>query len=485
MNASPQFPHHPSPGDGFVVEVEQPLLGAILFSGNFSRVSPFLKEYHFVLDVHAMLYRAICLAFEKGGSTNMPVVLKLLPPESAAVFKDRLGKTPAAYMVELGSHNVLGSLRIEHAARAVIAQWARLKAGETAARYSDASHDPAVDPAKMIQSIASDLDDIASELRSGPRRKTRLTIAEAAVGAFVEIEDAMSRGNGLTGISYGLVDVNRATGGIHRGEMTVLGARPSMGKTATALSIALNTARSGVGTGFLSLEMGSNRLAMRAMTDIAYDGLGSTAYSDLIAGRVTPDDLARLKSACRDIERLPLWIEEQAGLSMTDIRVKLERMMEVAEERHHPIGVLFVDYLQLIRPSARYQGNRNNEITEISGGLREIAREYGIAMVALSQLSRNIESRPIADRRPVMSDLRDSGAIEQDADTIMFLFREAYYLEKEKGKDAGAEADRFVRLEQIQNKLELIIGKQRNGPVKTIDLFVDIACSAVRNGVIV
>jgi replicative DNA helicase len=110
-----------------------------------------------------------------------------------------------------------------------------------------------------------------------------------------------------------------------------------------------------------------------------------------------------------------------------------------------------------------------------------MAREFNIGMVALSQLSRNIESRPVKERRPVMSDLRDSGAIEQDADTIIFLFREAYYLEKEKGKDAESEVERTCRLAEVQNKLEFIIGKQRNGPVKTIDLFVDIACSAVRN----
>lgn len=194
-----------------------------------------------------------------------------------------------------------------------------------------------------------------------------------------------------------------------------------------------------------------------------------------------PGEIDTLKSACRDLDTLPLWIEEQPGLSMTDVRVKTERMMESAEAVGCPLGVLFVDYLQLIRPSARYQGNRNNEIAEISGGLRELARECNLGVVALSQLSRNIESRAMNERRPMMSDLRDSGAIEQDADTIIFLFREAYYLEKEKGKDAEAEVNRVSRLSDVQNKLEFIIGKQRNGPVKTIDLFVDIACSAVRN----
>jgi replicative DNA helicase len=227
--------------------------------------------------------------------------------------------------------------------------------------------------------------------------------------------------------------------------------------------------------------MGSNRLAMRALTDIAYDRGVQIAYSNLITGRVEPREIEALRAASEDITKIPLWIEEQPGLSMSDVRVKTERMMEDAEARGKPLGVLFVDYLQLIRPSSRYSGNRNNEITEISGGLKDMAREFNIGMVALSQLSRNIESRPIHERRPVMSDLRDSGAIEQDADTIIFLFREAYYLEKEKAKDADDEVERTQRLIECRNKLEFIIGKQRNGPIKTIDLFVDIACSAVRN----
>ncbi|MER8511697.1 DNA helicase [Mesorhizobium sp. M1060] len=469
------------PDRAYVAEIEQGLLGALLFGGDFRIVAGFLKEDHFVSDIHQMIFRAARAAFDQYGSTNMPVVLRLLPADAKVAFAAKVDQSPSAYMAGLSDQNVAGNSGLERTGKAVIAQWARLKAAETGAQLREIAHDPATDPAKMIQGIAADLDLIAAELRSGPRRKTRVTLAEAAAGAFVEIEEAQQRGSGLTGITWGLTDVNRATGGIQRGEMTVIGARPSMGKTAAGLSVAIRTAKSGAGTGFISLEMGAKRLAMRALTDIAYDWGIQIAYSNLITGRVEPGEIETLKSACRDLDKLPLWIEEQPGLSMTDVRIKTERMMETAQAVGFPLGVLFVDYLQLIRPSARYQGNRNNEITEISGGLRELAREYDLGVVALSQLSRNIESRPMNDRRPMMSDLRDSGAIEQDADTIIFLFREAYYLEKEKGKDAEAEMDRVQRLVDVQNKLEFIIGKQRNGPVKTIDLFVNIACSAVRN----
>jgi replicative DNA helicase len=469
------------PDESYVPEIEQDVLGTLLFGGDFRKVMGFLREDHFIADVHRLLFRAIRAAHEQYGATTMPIVSRLLPEDAAILFSQNTEQSPMAYMAELASAIVTGPAGLERGGKAVVAQWARLKAAEAGKTLREAAHDPTTDPKAMIQGAAADLDLIAAELRAGPRQKTRVTLAEAAGGAFVEIEEARLRGNGLTGITWGLTDVNHATGGIQRGEMTVLGARPSMGKTAAALSVAIKAARSGVGAGFISLEMGSKRLAMRALTDLAYDRGVQIAYSNLITGRVEPREIDALKSACHDIERLPLWIEEQPGLSMTDVRVKTERMLEDAEARKTPLGVLFIDYLQLIRPSSRYSGNRNNEITEISGGLKDMAREFNIGMVALSQLSRNIESRPVKERRPVMSDLRDSGAIEQDADTIIFLFREAYYLEKEKGKDAESEVERTCRLAEVQNKLEFIIGKQRNGPVKTIDLFVDIACSAVRN----
>lgn len=476
MNASATIPN-----TAYVPEIEQDVLGTLLFGGDFRKVLGFLREEHFVPDIHRVLFRAIRAAHEQYGSTTLPIVSRLMPEDAKILFLQKTEQYPAAYMAELASAVVTGPAGLERGGKAVVNQWARLKAAEVGKLLRETAHDATSDTRATIQAVAAELDTIAAELRAGPRRKSRVTLSEAATGAFIEIEEAMQRGNGLTGITWGLTDVNRSTGGLQRAEMTVVGARPSMGKTAVGLSVAIRTAKSGAGTGFISLEMGAKRLAMRALTDIAYDWGVQIAYSNLITGRIEPGDLDALKSANGDLERLPLWIEEQPGLSMSDIRVKTERMMEDAEAVGSPLGVLFVDYLQLIRPSARYQGNRNNEISEISGGLRELAREYDLAVVALSQLSRNIESRSLNERRPIMSDLRDSGAIEQDADTIIFLFREAYYLEKEKGKDAEAEMDRVQRLVDVQNKLEFIIGKQRNGPVKTIDLFVDIACSAVRN----
>jgi replicative DNA helicase len=464
-----------------VREIEQDVLGTLLFGGDFRKVMGFLREDHFIPDIHRMLFRAIRAAHDQYGSTAMPIVSRLLPDDAAILFSQKAEQSPMAYMADLASAIVTGPAGLERGGKAVVAQWARLKTAEVGKLLRDTAHDATSDTKATIQAVAADLDNIAVELRDGPRRKTMHTMDAATEDALVEIRDAMARGNGLTGHTWGLTDINAATGGIQPGEMAIIGARPSMGKTAFALSVALRAAGVGVGVGFLSLEMGAKKLAMRRLTDVAFDWNIKVPYADLIKGKVSQQQLDDILAANHDADQLPLWIEEQSGLTISDIRVKIERMAEMAAARGVSLGVLIVDYLQLIKPSGRYAGNRVGEITEISWALREFAREFGLGVIALSQLSRQVESRD--DKRPQLSDLRDSGSIEQDADMVAFLFREAYYLEKAKGKDPDKEDDRIQRLIDVQYDLEFIIAKQRNGPTKTIKLFVDIACSAVRNKV--
>ncbi len=465
----------------FVTEVEQEVLGTLLRGGDhYKKVSGFLKPHHFIADIHTILFTTIAEAFERFGSTSIPIVAKLLPPEHLPAFLSRSGESAVSYMTGLSETAVFGPAGIERTARGVVEQWARLKTGELGGRLSAAAADPGADAGRIIKGVSGELDTIASEMRSGRNRNTRLSIGQASEIAITETKKAMENKTGLTGVTWGLTDVNRATGGIHRGEMVVVGARPSMGKTAIAGSIGIRAARSGAGVGFVSLEMGASRIAMRALTDIAYDRHAKIAYSDLITGRIEPKDLDLIEWSQQELQELPLIFEEQGGLTVTDLRVKIERIAEDLHQRGLTLDVLIVDYLQLLLPSARYSGNRNSEVTEISAALRNFAREFDCGMIALSQLSRQVESRD--DKRPQLSDLRESGSIEQDADAVIFLYREAYYLQKAKGKNPDKEDERLQRLIDVENKLEFIIAKQRNGPTKTVDLFIDIASSAVRNG---
>ena len=465
---------------GYIAEIEQEVLGCLLFGGDFRKVR-FLREDHFIADPHRILFRAIATAFEQFGSTTVPVVAKLLPSDASEGFVARTGMSAAAYMASLSSAHVFGSAGLERSARAVIAQWARIRTGELAGGIVAASSDPASDPSRMLKSASADMDMIQSELRAGPKRKTRLSIANAADNAFAAAEEARQRGSGLTGITWGLADVNRLTGGIQKRDLTLIGARPSMGKTTLGLSTALKAAKAGIGVGFISLEMDADKLAARGLSDLAYDWSVHIPYANIIRGNVSEQDIEALRSATREIDRLPLLIEEQSGLSMSDIRVKTEAMIAEMEERGSTLDCLFIDHLGLIRASSRYSGNRVQEISEMTAGLKGFAREYDIAVVALSQLNRAVEGRD--NKRPQLSDLRDSGSIEQDADTIIFLYREAYYLEREKGGSPEVQQERTSRLVDAQNQLEFIIAKQRNGALGTVNLFADMACSAVRNGV--
>jgi len=464
----------------FIIEIEQEVIGALLLGGDCRKVASFLEPFHFVADAHARIYEIIRNSSEQYGTNKLPMAVKLVSEDLDTVCKTQCGESAKAYMTRVCRDLVVyGPSRLVKSAQAVVEQWARLKLAEEGSRLFTAMSDASVNPAKTFKEFSQVADEVASHMRAGPNRKTLVTLGEAVSDAISEAEEAMKRGGGISGTTWGLSDINRMTGGMHPGEMLIIGARPSMGKTVMGVSVGLRAAKSGVGAGVFSLEMNATRLGVRAATDMAYDWGVKVPYTELISGRATPEQLQAIQSANRDVASLPLFIEEQSGLSLGDMRIKLENMLDRSEQAGVPFKVLVVDYLQLIKPNNRYQGNKTAEVSEISWGLRQMAREYGITVVALSQLSRQVESRD--DKRPQLSDLRESGSIEQDADLVAFLYREAYYLEKAKGKDPDKEADRIDRLITCQNTLEFIIAKQRNGAVGTVELFIDIACSAVRN----
>lgn len=469
-----------APAEGFVIEIEQEVLGTLLSGGDFRRVDGVLEDRHFVEDLHRILFGLIRSAHERYNSTAMPVVARLVPEELSSAVKVKLGRPLNAYLADLAANTFNGPEGLEKNALKIIEQWARISLSNEAARIHAAANDPSTNPVELVTNAGLAFDDILSDVRRGPKRKTQVTVGAASTNAFAATREAIERGSGLTGVTWGLTDVNRLTGGIQRRDLTLIGARPSMGKTTVGLSVSLKAAKAGAGVGFISLEMDADKLAARAITDIAYDWNVKVPYQDLITGRIETGDLQALEAATKDMEKLPLWIEDQSGLSITDIRIKTESLMLKAEKMGQKLDVLVIDHLGLIRASNRYAGNRTNEIAEMTGALKTMAREYGIAVVALSQLNRGLEQQ--ADKRPQLSSLRDSGAIEQDADTIIFLYREAYYLDREKATSPEKEMERIEKLADCQNKLEFHIAKQRNGPVTNVDLFVDIACSAVRNG---
>lgn len=468
------------PENAYSLEIEQEVLGALMLGDELARKAiPILRDYHFIEPIHREIYRVITTSIERFNSANPVVVKKFLNEQTAGAFEQATGLKLSEYLARMVSNCIYGGGMAEKHARKIVEQWARHAFQQEADEIASLCNDPSTDIRALAKSVGQKLDDIMADVRAGANRRTRHTLASASSLALAAAEDAMQSGSGLTGVTWGLTEVNRLTGGIQRRDLTLVAARPSMGKSTVGMSVAVRAAKKGNGVAFISLEMDGEKLSARALSDIAYDWSVQVPYTDLINGRIQKDQLDSIKSASRDLDKIPLWIEDQSSLSVFDIRVKVEAIMQEAEAAGTPINVVVIDHLGLIKPSSRYSGNRVQEVGEMTAALKSMARELNIGIVLLSQLSRGVESRD--NKRPMLSDLRDSGSIEQDADTVIFLYREAYYLEREQGGSADKQAERTERLVDCRNTLEFIIAKQRNGPVRTVDLFVDMPFSAVRN----
>ncbi|MCW5720016.1 MAG: AAA family ATPase [Devosia sp.] len=463
---------------GYVPEIEQNLLGAVLSGGDHRGALARISPEQFEEPPHRELWRLCQAAQEQYGNTTLPTVARLASAEFKDGFQTQVGMALPAYMAAMVGNTPFDAKTMRSAVKAQLAQWARLGVATEAEAIAAAAANPSTNPADIIRTAVGRMDEIASHLRTGARTKTRQTFAEAAQEAITASLEAKAR-RGLTGITTGLVDLDRATGGLQRRDLILIGARPSVGKTTLGTSIARFAAASGVGVGFFSLEMDNAKLAARMVADIAHEQDQRVPYQDMIAGRLTDPQEEAAAAALEAYASLPVLIDDASSVTMAEIRAKAETMMEDAQERGVAIGMLVIDHLGKIKPSARYSGNRNNEIGEITDGAKALAREFDMAVVLLSQLSRQVESRD--DKRPMLSDLRDSGNIEQDADTVMFLHREAYYLERAAPADPDERIEWQAKLDACRSKGELAIAKQRNGPCTTIDLHIDVACSAVRN----
>jgi replicative DNA helicase len=278
----------------------------------------------------------------------------------------------------------------------------------------------------------------------------------------------------MSGISTGLQDMDKKLGGLHKSDLLILAGRPSMGKTSLATNIAFNIAKAykrglkqdgtegavdGGVVGFYSLEMSSEQLAARILSEAS-----EVPSEQIRRGDMTETEFRRFVEAAKSLEACPLFIDDTPALPISQLAARARRL-----KREHGLDVLIVDYLQLVRP-ATAKDSRVNEVSEITQGLKAIAKELDIPVIALSQLSRQVENRE--DKRPQLSDLRESGSIEQDADVVMFVFREEYYKEREKPGDHELEAMAKWQeeMERLHGRAEVVIGKQRHGPIGTVEL---------------
>ena len=328
----------------------------------------------------------------------------------------------------------------------------------------NAAYDSPVDfpPKQQIEEAETRLYSLAER---GSNERDAVAFVAALDAAITGVDAAYKRGGGLAGLSTSITALDAATGGMITGNLIVIAGRPGMGKTALIVNIALGVAKHGEGVLVFSLEMSAKELALRVLSKEC-----DVPAADLQRGRLSDADttMRGLLQVREQLKDLSLDIDESGGLTMPQIAAKARRKCRKAK-----IGLIIVDYLQLINGSVYRGHNRTQEVTEITNGLKALAKELQLPIIAVSQLSRNVENRE--DKRPRLADLRDSGSIEQDADVVMFLYRESYYLEQDKPDPAKAAdyADWQKKLDGAHGKAEVIVAKLRNGPTGTAHLAFD------------
>ena len=450
------------------IEAEQQLLGAILTNNDlFDRIAQILRAEHFYDPVHARIFETAAARIAKNNLAS-PVTLKAFLEDDTGLAE--LGGP--AYLMRLAGA-AISSFAVRDYAEMIYDLAIRRElidvGNEIAAKA--ARVDVQSEPKEQIVEAEQKLYALAEQGQTEQGFQSFLT---AVTDAVKVANAAYQREGGLAGVSTGLIDMDKKLGGLHRSDLLILAGRPSMGKTSLATNVAFNIARAykkgitasgeegaidGGVVGFFSLEMSAEQLASRILSEVA-----EIPSNQIRRGDFTESEFRRIVDAAKELEAAPLFIDDTPALPISQLAARARRL-----KRTHGLDALFVDYLQLVRGTGRSE-NRVNEISEITMGLKAIAKELDIPVVALSQLSRQVENRE--DKRPQLSDLRESGSIEQDADVVMFVFREEYYKEREKPGDH--ELDKMAiwqdEMERLHGKAEVVIGKQRHGPIGTVEL---------------
>ncbi len=438
------------------LEAEQALLGAILLNNNvLDRVSDILDQGHFYDPLHGLIYRYSSMLYAQGRVVT-PVTLKDYftsdPMVGALTVSQYLGGLAAKATTIINSVEYAKTIKNLSLRRSIIIVAEDLLQGAFEGHIE-------MSPDELVEEAEARLYEIAE---TGQASKSDIHISEALNKAYEAAKQAYENKGSVCGISSGIDALDRLTGGFKKSDLIILAGRPGMGKTAIAANIAKSAGLKNIPIGIFSLEMSDEQLGTRLLSD--FSGLSS---SDMNNGGISEAELHSLANSRDAMSDMPMRIDVSGGLSISHLAQKARRW-----KRKHDIQILFIDYLQLMKGSRRH-GNRTEEVTEISKGLKTLAKELDIPIIALSQLSRNVENRD--NKRPNLADLRESGSIEQDADIVLFIYREEYYHMKEE-PDIG-NADKYVdwqrKLTDIRGISEVIQDKHRHSSTGKVKLYFD------------
>ncbi|MBU2982599.1 replicative DNA helicase [Lentibacter algarum] len=448
------------------IEAEQQLLGALLTNNDvYDKIASIINPKHFYDPLHSRIFETAAARIAKNNLAS-PVTLK-------AFFEDDEGLKEAGgtgYLARLAGA-AISAFAVRDYAQLIYDLAIRrdlIALGQEISSKA-AKVDVSSEPREQIVEAEQQLYKLAEQ---GQTESGFQSFLKAVTDAVNVANAAYQRDGGLAGVSTGLSDMDNMLGGLHKSDLLILAGRPSMGKTSLATNIAFNVAKAykrgkladgaegavdGGVVGFFSLEMSAEQLAGRILAEAS-----EISSHKIRQGDMDEVEFRRFVDAAKSLEACPLYIDDTAAIPIAQLAARARRL-----KRTHGLDVLIIDYLQLVRGTAE---NRVQEIGEISMGLKAIAKELQIPVIALSQLSRQVESRE--DKRPQLSDLRESGSIEQDADVVMFVYRGEYYKEREKPSDH--ELDKMAEwqdeMSRLHGKAEVIIGKQRHGPIGTVEL---------------
>jgi replicative DNA helicase len=456
------IPHAPAN-----LEAEQALLGVLLFDNSaFERLSDALGPAHFFEPFHGRLFAAIQGCVRRGHLAE-PILMA-----------EQFARDPG--FEDLGGVRYLADLVDRAPPAANAADYGRVIydlalrrdliriGGDIAA----AAQAPGAEPSAKDQIEAAE-QQLYALAETGAASSGFVEFSKSLAGAVELAAEAYARDGGLSGLSTGLADLDQKLGGLHKSDLLILAARPAMGKSALAANIAFHVARryawepdpeggrktvDGGVVAFFSLEMSAEQLATRLLAEVA------EVSSDRIRkGEINAAEFGRLRDAAAEISESPLYIDATGGLSIAKLAARARRL-----QRTTGLDLIVVDYLQLVTTGDGRPENRVQEVSQVTMGLKSLAKELSVPVIALAQLSRQVENRE--DKRPQLSDLRESGSIEQDADVVMFIYREAYYLRNAPKEGTSEHLQWQEKIDPIRNLAEVIISKQRHGPVGTVKL---------------
>lgn len=451
------------------IDAERALLGTMFETPDlFGQLGSEIDPEWFSDPLARYMFDGCAALVNEGHTLSTPVVISMLPENligtsRASVYAQiRMSAVPRA---QLGG--VLATMRDRWARRQISELAEGLRASATS--FGDSPFDAATSAVTLLDHITS------AQAATSARR---VSVSEASAVALEAAIDRVRHGV-VSGVTWGLADLDRVTK-LYPGELTICAARPSMGKTTLGLHTCLSAARAGEGVLFISLEMGDVALGQRVLSSVAWDGEQQPIpYTKIRDGELEEYELERLAVAAERVKAYPLLVEQEAGLTVSQIAARCRRAAADFARDGGRLGLLVVDHLGLVAASDRYAGARHLELGAITSALKALAKEMAVPVLLLCQLSRGVEGRE--NKRPMLSDLRESGRIEEDADTVVLLYREAYYLERARETDPDKDAARVERLIACQSSIEINVAKQRQGATRIVEAFVSMPSNVLRN----